>query len=89
MLLQRLNNLKDTHPILIHTACVVRLDDVNKTHDVMFGDEVGDDRIHGRIFPDTRRVNQHNTALENMTKNNCLSPVLVYIIKVYSIPRIS
>lgn len=52
----------------------------------MFGDKVSDDRIHGRIFPDTRRVNQHNTALEKMTKN-----IIVYFrydMNVYTVPRI-
>lgn len=52
----------------------------------MFGDEVGDDRIHGRIFPDTRRVNQHNTALEKMTKNMIV--YFLYYINVYTVPRI-
>lgn len=52
----------------------------------MFGDKVSDDRIHGRIFPDARRVNQNNTALEKMTKN--IIVYFRYYMNVYTVPRI-
>lgn len=53
-----------THPVFIHASRIVRFDNVDETHDVVFRDKACDDGIHGRVLPYTGRVHQHYPALQ-------------------------